>query len=139
MKPLKELVDTYKINKGLVRFGKFAKTAIDTYRLNACFAVQAIGTNLIFYLVEYVNGHLYLIAEFDQLCFPTSIEDIPTLWGFFDNLYRILRVFEEKYKQSNSRTTAQGHAATLGSPLLSAITTSSTNRGRTSSISYAFN
>ena len=127
VKPLKELVDTHKINKDLVRLGKFSKTAIDTYRLNACFAIQSIGTNLIFHLVEYVNRYLYLMTELDQLCFPASIEDIPILWEFFDNLLRILRVFEEKCKQNNSRTTTQGHAATLGSPLLSAITTSSTN------------
>ncbi|CEJ03192.1 hypothetical protein RMCBS344292_17180 [Rhizopus microsporus] len=105
VKPLKELVDTHKINKDLVRLGKFSKTAIDTYRLNACFAIQSIGTNLIFHLVEYVNRYLYLMTELDQLCFPASIEDIPILWEFFDNLLRILRVFEEKCKQNNSRTT----------------------------------
>ncbi|KAI9486277.1 MAG: hypothetical protein EXX96DRAFT_548401 [Benjaminiella poitrasii] len=71
-----------KTNKDLVRLDKFCKTAIETYQLNAYFAVQTIGTYLVFYLVEYVYSQLYVMMELDQVYFPILIEYIPMVWGF---------------------------------------------------------
>lgn len=79
VKPITEKVNTHKINKDLLRLGVFGKNAIDQYSLNCSMVIQAVGTNIDFYLVERVNSNLYQMTQLDQLYFPDCRPEIPML------------------------------------------------------------
>lgn len=140
VKPITEQVNTHKINKGLVRLGVFSKNAIDLYRLSSCLAIQAVGNSVVFYLVQYINDNLYIMTELDQLYFSSSVEEIPLLWGFMDNLFHLVHIFQTKCMENNHRPLSSNshHCESLRSPVLRAVVSPSTSRKRKSAIQYNY-
>jgi hypothetical protein len=91
-------------------------------------AVQILGTNMTFYMVEKQSPVLYTMTELHTLPFPLPINELPTLFGYLDRSYDVLYLFHEHCKKDNIDTSRANEAPS--SPLLRAITKVTIDRKR---------
>ncbi|KAI9275440.1 hypothetical protein BDA99DRAFT_495467 [Phascolomyces articulosus] len=73
----------------LMRLVKFAKDTIDTTRVDKVMVFHAIGTSLTFYNVLLYDEGVYVVAEINKICLPTSQQEAPKLVDQIDKLYNI--------------------------------------------------
>lgn len=131
IKMLSEKENHSKINIDLVRLGIFSKNSIDVHSLKQCMVIQAIGTNLTFFLMKKVKKNLYLMVELDHIYFPQSREELAGLVGFSDRLFKILVAYNNCALESNNQgNLEEANIETLGSPLMKAITESTISKKR---------
>ncbi|KAI7900591.1 uncharacterized protein BX663DRAFT_516945 [Cokeromyces recurvatus] len=130
VKPLKEANNHYKMNMDLIRLSVFSKNAMDKHKLRNVMTIQAIGTNLTFYLMQHFVGGLYIMVELDHLRFPTSINELELLVGFLDRILNLMAVFKEHCAEQRE-VVIDGLKQTLRSPVLTKITTTTVDRKRT--------
>ncbi|KAG1275899.1 hypothetical protein G6F65_009590 [Rhizopus arrhizus] len=125
VKMLSEKENHSKINIDLVRLGIFSKNSIDVHNLKWCMAIQAIGTNLTFFLTQKVNKNLLLMVELEHIYFPQSREELVGLLGLSDRLFKVLVAYSSCTLDSNNQDNPEeGSSETLSSPLMKTITES---------------
>ncbi|KAG1065970.1 hypothetical protein G6F61_005124 [Rhizopus arrhizus] len=133
VKMLSEKENHSKINIDLVRLCIFSKNSIDVHKLKQCMAIQAIGTNLTFFLMQKLNKNIFLMVELEHIYFPKSRDELVGLVGFSDRLYKVLVAYNSCALDSNyQENLEEGSSETLSSPLMKAITESTVSKKRKS-------
>ncbi|KAG0739790.1 hypothetical protein G6F57_010685 [Rhizopus arrhizus] len=128
-KKISEPKNHNKINIDLIRLGIFGKNAIDTKGL------QAVGTNLTFYLMKKPTEDIYSMTELDHIRFPTSLNELKGLYGYIDNICDIMNAFSKECSNPVLKEAIM-HRSSMMSPLLRAITSKSIDRKRKNSTQH---
>jgi hypothetical protein len=95
--------------------GIVGKNAIDTKGL------QAVGTNLTFYLMKRPTENIYSMTELDHIRFPTSLNELKGIHGYIDNICDIMNAFSKECSNPVLKEAIM-HRSSMISPLLRAIT-----------------
>lgn len=131
VKPFNAALNHKKVNVDLVRLGVFGKNALDTHHSQNVMAIQAVGMNMTFYLVQRTASKLYTMFELEHIRFPTSIDNMTMMFGLMDKMMGIVKIFRTYYVTSPEQTSiAEVSKETLKSPILRAMTTATVSRKR---------
>ncbi|KAG1039802.1 hypothetical protein G6F43_012429 [Rhizopus delemar] len=94
-KPASQKKDARRIQHDLVRSGVFRKNAIDIHRLGSSFLVQAVGTKMSFYMLQKKTNDIYTMVELDTLNFPSTVNEIPAIFGYINRIAKIVGIFND--------------------------------------------
>lgn len=111
----------YLINLDLARLGIFCKNALDIHGGQGKIAIQAVGVNITFYLVQRLNQYMYSMVELDFLQFPKSFEELRSLFAHMDNIMNTLQIFHKQCTPTTKEDLYDNVSDTLKSPILRAI------------------
>ncbi|CAO3654370.1 unnamed protein product [Cunninghamella echinulata] len=82
------------LSKDLARVGVFSKNAIDISNMNGVLGFQAVGRSVTFFISKLVADGIYVMYELNNFTVPGSIKQIYSLFGYLDEIYYILNIFE---------------------------------------------
>ncbi|KAG1491402.1 hypothetical protein G6F49_011975 [Rhizopus delemar] len=94
-KPASQKKDAKRIQYDLVRLGVFGKNAIDIHQLGSSFLVQAVGTKMSFYMLQKKTSDIYTMVELDTLTFPSTVNEIPAIFGYINRIAKIVGIFND--------------------------------------------
>lgn len=99
VKPLSVAKDHHKTNVDLTKLVFLGKDAIDRHQSQKIMVIQAVGLNLIFYLIQRTIDEMYSMFELCHTRFPSSIEEVTMLFELMDTMMNIVEKLSKRYKQ----------------------------------------
>ncbi|KAG1392259.1 hypothetical protein G6F60_012157 [Rhizopus arrhizus] len=107
VKPIKHVKNHKKINLDLHRLCTFSKAGAAKYNLKYMFQIMAVGTNVQFNISEAMDDIL-MVLELDCIRFPLSLDELPQLEPYLDQLYNAVEVIEVEAMPLVQKTTNIG-------------------------------
>lgn len=120
----------FKTNMDPVRLGTFSENAFDTHGGQNVLAIQSIGTNVTFFLIQHTSQGLYTMLELYHIRFPLSIDEIPSLCRSMDKLMDIVSAFGSHSVAESGLKLDGAQKQSLKSPILKMTTTTKIDRKR---------
>lgn len=93
LKSENEKNDNEALKRDLVQLGVFGKDAIVAHKVKSTFLIQAIGTELTFYILCKKAEDVFVMLELDCIKFPTTVNEMPALFGYFERIANVVKTF----------------------------------------------
>ncbi|ORE20098.1 hypothetical protein BCV71DRAFT_262362 [Rhizopus microsporus] len=123
-RPDESIALTVGINVDLVHLGAFGKNAFDTYNNQNVMAIQAVGMNMTFYIMQRTTEELYTMFELEHIRCPSSTDEMTMMFGLMDKVMDIVQIFRTYCVTSPEQTSVvEVSKETLKYPILWAMTT----------------
>lgn len=103
----------------LVRLGIFGRNPIDTHKVKKKLFLSTSNWNGIdvLYTLQKTEDVL-LVIELDSIVFPTTVKDIPGIFGYLDRIADIVHIFKNYVNNKNTDTQHGTSRKTMPSPLV---------------------
>ncbi|KAI8143670.1 hypothetical protein BJV82DRAFT_611304 [Fennellomyces sp. T-0311] len=128
--------DTYLLSEDLLRFGVFAKGAIDNDQLSTVLTFQAVGLKITFFAVTLIGDGMYAMVELEKITIPNCINDVSSFLGCVQPLMNILSVMKSCIPSPFPNELKDMGRPTLSTPEFRSLINKSRDRKRISYINY---